>query len=84
MDGLRALQRQFPAHVRAVRGIGLLCALEFSDHAHSRTVTQLCAERGLLVVPTRNGIVRLLPDLLVSITDIAAAQAMLRGVLAGL
>ncbi|MGV3592742.1 MAG: aspartate aminotransferase family protein, partial [Gammaproteobacteria bacterium] len=84
LDGLRALQRQFPAHVRAVRGIGLLCALEFSDHAHSRTVTQLCAERGLLVVPTRNGIVRLLPDLLVSITDIAAALAMLRGVLAGL
>jgi acetylornithine/N-succinyldiaminopimelate aminotransferase len=84
LAGLRALQQQFTARVCAVRGVGLLCALEFSDHAYSRTVTQLCAERGLLVVPTRNGIVRLLPDLLVSEADVEAALAVLRGVLAEL
>jgi acetylornithine/succinyldiaminopimelate/putrescine aminotransferase len=58
--------------------------VEFHDHAHSRQVTRLCADKGLLVVPTRNGVVRLIPDLLVAETDIEAALAMLRGVLAEL
>jgi len=84
LGGMKDLQQQFPALLRAARGIGLLCALEFNDHAHSRLVTRLCAERGLLVVPTRNGIVRLMPDLLVSEADVEAALAVLRGVLAGL
>jgi acetylornithine/N-succinyldiaminopimelate aminotransferase len=84
LDGLGALQRQFPALIREVRGLGLLCALEFHEHAHSRQVTRLCSDRGLLVVPTRNGIVRLLPDLLVAEADIAAALTVLRGVLAEL
>lgn len=84
LAGLEDLQRQFPALLRAARGVGLLCALEFNDHAHSRLVTRLCAERGLLVVPTRNGIVRLVPDLLVAEADLEAALAVLRGVLSGL
>lgn len=84
LEGLQSLQQRFPGHVRAVRGLGLLCALEFHDHAHSRQVTRLCADRGLLVVPTRNGVVRLLPDLLVAETDLEAALVVLRGVLAEL
>jgi acetylornithine/N-succinyldiaminopimelate aminotransferase len=84
LAGLQALQQQFPGLVCEVRGVGLLCALEFAEHTHSRTVTRLCADRGLLVVPTRNGIVRLLPDLLVSEADIEAALTVLRGVLAAL
>jgi acetylornithine/N-succinyldiaminopimelate aminotransferase len=84
LAGLKDLQQQFPALLRDTRGIGLLCALEFHDHAHSRLVTRLCADRGLLVVPTRNGIVRLLPDLLVAESDVEAALSVLRGVLAGL
>lgn len=84
LAGLKDLQQQFPGLLRDVRGIGLLCALEFHDPAHSRLVTGLCAERGLLVVPTRNGIVRLLPDLLVAEADVEAALAVLRGALAGL
>jgi acetylornithine/N-succinyldiaminopimelate aminotransferase len=84
LDGLQSLQQQFPALVRDVRGIGLLCAVEFVEHTHSRQVTRLCADKGLLVVPTRNGIVRLLPDLLVSDADIEATLAVLRGTLAEL
>lgn len=84
LQGLDALLQQFPTLLRAVRGIGLLCALEFHDHAHSKAVTRACAQRGLLVVPTRNGIVRLLPDLLVVDADIDAALAVLRGVLGAL
>ena len=61
----------------------LLCALEFRDQTHSRQLTHLCADKGLLVVPTPNGIIRLLPDLLVSDADIEAALAVLQGVLRG-
>ncbi len=84
LEGAQALLQQFPAVLKDVRSIGLLCAFEFHDHAHSREVTRRCADKGLLVVPTRNGIVRLLPDLLVAQTDIEAALAVLRGVLAEL
>lgn len=84
LQGLLVLQQQFPGLIRKTRGLGLLCAVELHDQAHSRQVTKACADKGLLVVPTRNGIIRLLPDLLVTETDIEAGLAVLRGVLAEL
>jgi len=80
-QALHGLAHEFPALVRHTRGIGLLCALEFHDVSHSRQATLRAAAHGLLVVPTRNGIIRLLPDLLVSREDIDTAVAMLRVVL---
>jgi acetylornithine/succinyldiaminopimelate/putrescine aminotransferase len=74
---LNALMLRYPALIRCVRGRGLLCALEFHEPTLTRTFTLLCAEEGLLVVPTRNGIIRLLPDLLVSPADIESAVAIL-------
>lgn len=82
LPALQGLQQQFPHIVQAVRGIGLLCALEFVEPALARRLTLRCAEAGLLVVPTRNGIIRLLPDLLVSRDDLAAAVGILQQVLA--
>lgn len=78
MQGLNALQADFPHLIGSVRGVGLLCAVEFRDAAHSRLLTQRCAALALLVVPTRGGIIRLLPDLLVSNADIAEALQILR------
>ncbi|MDR0780670.1 MAG: aspartate aminotransferase family protein [Pseudomonadales bacterium] len=82
LDGLHTLQHRHATLVREVRGLGLLCALEFHDATRARELTLRCADQGLLVVPTRNGIIRLLPDLLVSTADITTALAMLDGVLA--
>jgi acetylornithine/N-succinyldiaminopimelate aminotransferase len=82
LHGLHQLQACHAALVREVRGLGLLCALEFHDAALARELTLRCADHGLLVVPTRNGIIRLLPDLLVKEEDIATALAVLDGVLA--
>lgn len=81
MEGLNVLHADFPALIRSVRGLGLLCAIEFHDATHSRALTHGCAVQGLLVVPTRGGIVRLLPDLLVSLEDIDEALQILRSVL---
>jgi acetylornithine/succinyldiaminopimelate/putrescine aminotransferase len=63
--------------IRHVRGRGLLCAFEFHDAANTRGFTLHCAELGLLIVPTRNGIIRLLPDLLVTAEDIKKAVEIL-------
>jgi acetylornithine/N-succinyldiaminopimelate aminotransferase len=82
LGGMQALQQRHGALIREVRGLGLLCALEFHDAALARELTLRCADQGLLVVPTRNGIIRLLPDLLVSEADIATALAVLEDVLA--
>ena len=75
LQSLYRLMETFPSLIRQVRGLGLLTAIEFHDHAQARTVTLACAEHGLLVVPTRNGIIRLLPDLLVTRKDMETAVA---------
>ena len=77
LEQLQAVLRNYPALIRCVRARGLLCALEFHNPALTRAFTLSCAEHGLLVVPTRNGIVRLLPDLLVTQKDISKAVGIL-------
>jgi acetylornithine/N-succinyldiaminopimelate aminotransferase len=81
MHALHELQQQFSDVIKQVRGLGLLCAIEFHDHSLARPLTLHCADQGLLVVPTRNGIIRLLPDLLVSRQHMETAIAILREVL---
>lgn len=66
LQRLQQLQERYPGLLREVRGRGLLCAVEFHDPAQVKALTRICAERGLLVVPTRNGVIRLLPDLLIT------------------
>jgi acetylornithine/N-succinyldiaminopimelate aminotransferase len=80
LQQLHKLSDKYPSVVRGVRGRGLLCAFEFHDPANTRGFTIRCAELGLLVVPTRNGIIRLLPDLLVAETDITKAANILDAV----
>lgn len=79
---LHALARRHPDSISQVRGRGLLTAIELHDAAEVAPLTQRCAEAGLLVVPTRNGVIRLLPDLLVSRSDLDAGLDILATVLA--
>lgn len=81
LQQLLQLQLLYPALLRDVRGRGLLCALEFHDAELVKPLTRLCAERGLLVVPTRNGVIRLLPDLLITQQRLEEGLAILAGVL---
>ncbi|MES2624839.1 MAG: aspartate aminotransferase family protein [Pseudomonadota bacterium] len=83
-EQLQNLLVNYPTLIRQVRGRGLLCAIEFHDSTITRAFTLRCAEHGLLVVPTRNGIVRLLPDLLVARTDIKKAAEILAVVCRGM
>ena len=78
---LSQLQNQFPELIREVRGVGLMCAFDFFDQSLTRPFTLACADAGLLVVPTRNGIIRLLPDLLVTQASIDKAVKILAEVM---
>ncbi len=66
LQGLKTLQRRYPNLIREARGIGLLTALELHDDRNVPGLTLACQQLGLLVTPTRNGIIRFIPDLLVS------------------
>jgi acetylornithine/N-succinyldiaminopimelate aminotransferase len=77
LRALHDLQQRFPNLIKTVRGLGLLCAIELHEPTLARSLTHACAEQGLLVVPTRNGIIRLLPDLLVPRHDIETAFSIL-------
>lgn len=78
---LQGLRSEFPRLIKEVRGIGLLWAIEFHEPALARALTLRCAELGLLVVPTRGGIIRLLPDLLIRAHDLEEAMTLLHEVL---
>jgi len=73
LAGLQQLWRKYPDIIRNARGAGLLTALELANNQLVADLTLACQQRGLLVTPTRNAIVRLIPDLLVSDTHIEQA-----------
>jgi acetylornithine aminotransferase/acetylornithine/N-succinyldiaminopimelate aminotransferase len=61
---LQALARQFPNHIKAVRGKGFLVGLEMASDPASYVA--LFREHGLLVPSAGGNVVRLLPPLNVS------------------
>lgn len=66
---LQKLQKRYPGLLRAVRGRGLMLALELEDDSKVWPLTDACQNHGLLVTPTRNAVVRLLPSLLLTAAE---------------
>lgn len=66
LEDLLNLQQQFPDLIKQVRGRGLMLALELHSDKLVWPLTDVCQQNGLLVTPTRNAVVRLLPSLLLS------------------
>ncbi|MBT8145356.1 MAG: aspartate aminotransferase family protein [Gammaproteobacteria bacterium] len=77
LAGLQRLRHKYPQLVRDARGRGLLTALELANDELVAELTAVCQQHGLLITPTRNAIVRLIPDLLVSEASIEEALATL-------
>ncbi|WP_237134593.1 aspartate aminotransferase family protein [Pseudohongiella sp. O18] len=63
---LKRLKQQYPDLIQEVRGEGLLLALELTASVDVWTFSEQCLDQGLLVTPTRNGVVRLIPSLLIT------------------
>ncbi|MEX0965544.1 MAG: aspartate aminotransferase family protein [Pseudohongiellaceae bacterium] len=82
LEGLCQLGRDHPDLIGSIRGKGLLCAFELPSDELVTRLTEAALNRGLLITPTRNGIVRLIPPLLVSRQEITRALDMLSSALA--
>ncbi|GJM12116.1 MAG: aspartate aminotransferase family protein [Pseudohongiella sp.] len=82
LAGLIKLREKHPGLIGAIRGKGLLCAFELDSDALVAEVTDAALERGLIVTPTRNRVIRLIPALIVSESEIAAALELLDSALA--
>ncbi len=70
LAGLERMGLKYPSLVGSIRGSGLLCAFELQSDEQVRQVSEAALAIGLLVTPTRNGIVRLIPPLIVSEAEI--------------
>lgn len=66
MQDLQRLRDGFPGVIKDVRVLGLMMAIELNHDQHVWPLTDLCLQRGLLVTPTKNAVVRLLPSLLLT------------------
>jgi ornithine--oxo-acid transaminase len=67
-DRMRQLQAEYP-FITAVRGMGLLNAIEIDRNEESETAWNLClimAENGLLAKPTHGNIIRFAPPLVIT------------------
>ncbi|HEY1848444.1 MAG TPA: acetylornithine transaminase [Opitutaceae bacterium] len=77
---LGRLAADFPAHVAGVRGLGFLVGLQMT--ADAGAWVDALRERGLLVAPASNNVVRLLPPLNASAEELSRAAAIFRDALA--
>jgi acetylornithine/N-succinyldiaminopimelate aminotransferase len=66
VQDLLRLRDRFPDVIKDVRVLGLMMAIELNHDRHVWPLTDFCLQRGLLVTPTKNAVVRLLPSLLLT------------------
>ncbi len=66
LNDLRQLKAAYPEVVKDVRGLGLMLAIELHRDSQVWPLSDECQRAGLLVTPTRNAVVRLLPSLLLT------------------
>jgi len=78
MSGLRALQKQFPAIIRDVRGRGLLIGVEIVDAAVGESLAKRMFDRNVLIAYTLNKpeVIRIEPPLIITrdLIDLALAR----------
>lgn len=79
-DRLTALQQKYPAAIRSVRGAGLMVGVELGCDA--KAVLAECHRSGLLANVTSGNVVRFLPPLNITTTDVDEAVGKLHEALA--
>jgi acetylornithine/N-succinyldiaminopimelate aminotransferase len=82
LAGLQLLAINYPGIISSVRGKGLLTAIELQHDSLVNQLTEHCLARGLLVTPTRNAVVRLIPALIVGEEELTLGMEILNEVLA--
>lgn len=81
LQRLASLPSQFPDLVSTLRGSGLLIGIQLRCDAQVTALTAACLAHGLIVTPTRNAVLRLIPSLLVSAQEVDEAIGLLHSAL---
>ena len=73
------LNQKFPGVIKEVRGRGLIIGYQLSDEAKSKSTEIITAarERGLLVITAGDGVIRIVPPLVISEDEITRGLAIL-------
>lgn len=79
---LKLIKTKYPQLIKSIRGQGLLCAMELCNDEIVAKLTQACLRHGLLVTPTKNRVVRLIPSLIVSDSEVHEGLELLDSALA--
>jgi acetylornithine/N-succinyldiaminopimelate aminotransferase len=82
ITGLNELRERYPDFIGEIRGKGLLAAFELESDELVNEVAEAALHRGLLVTPTRNRVVRLIPALIVSEAEIERGLELLDSAIA--
>ncbi len=83
-SALEKVTTPFPELVKELRSAGLLIGLQLYSDEQVQRLTQICLDNGLLVTPTRNAVLRIIPSLLVNKQEIEEGVALLQRSLAQL
>ena len=86
LQDLESLVEKYPKWLASVRGKGLMLALQLqlTDQDSVWALTAACQQQGLLVIPTRGGVLRLLPPLNISLSQWREGVSRLEAALSGL
>ena len=75
---LKAALKPFSGLVKELRCAGLLIGLQLGSDEQVQRLTQICLDNGLLVTPTRNAVLRIIPSLLVNEQEIEEGVTLLQ------
>ena len=82
IDGLTAIQKHTTAMID-IRGLGLLIGVAFDDTVMVNNIIQACYDRGLLLISAKGNVIRFLPPLNVSASEINQALKLFESTLDG-
>lgn len=81
LDGLKELESEFHHIISNIRGLGLMCALDFKDQNERNRFKDLCYENKLLILGCGDHSIRFRPPLTINKNDIKEGLEIIRKVL---
>ena len=82
LQHLVRLAQRYPEYIVQVRGRGLLIGLQMHNDAQVTELTERCLVLGLMVTPTRNAVLRIIPNLLITKDELLSGFETLESALA--
>ena len=76
-ESLRGLQEKYPAHIREVRGTGLILGMEMQKSEDAAQIARRCLECGVIINCTAGNVLRFIPPLIFSKTEVDELIAVL-------